>query len=145
MRHFLKVARAAEFHANPSAATEASAAVFRPAFVALMLCPVCWVLWALLWRGGVSMRLLGLSLVLSNGHPASRLHCAWRALVVWVPVTALLWLTMWLDAYHPEEVRWSWASWRGALVILAGFALLALRCPARGLHDRLTGTYVVPR
>jgi len=30
-------------------------------------------------------------------------------------------------------------------VVLFGVAALALRSPARGLHDRLAGTYLVPR
>jgi hypothetical protein len=113
--------------------------------VLLAVWPVCWVAWAGLWRGGLSLRILGLSLVLANGHPAWRLQCAWRALVVWIPVTALLGLSLWLDANHPELARWSWASWGGALLVLAGIAAVALRSPSRALHDRLAGTYVVPR
>jgi hypothetical protein len=113
--------------------------------VVLAGCPLGWVAWAWLWRGGLSLRILGLTLVSANGHPAWRLQCAWRALVVWLPVTVLLGLSLSLDASHPELARWSWASWGGALLVLAGFAVLALRSPARGLHDRLAGTYVVPR
>jgi hypothetical protein len=111
----------------------------------LVFWPVCWVAWAFVWRGGLTQRALGLSLVLANGHRAWRLPCAWRALVVWGPVAALLGLSLWLDAYHPEQTRWSWACWGAALGALVGFAALALRTPARGLHDRLAGTYVVPR
>jgi hypothetical protein len=111
----------------------------------LVFWPVCWVAWAFVWRGGLTRRVLGLSVVLANGHRAWRLQCAWRALVVWVPVTALLWLAPWLDAYDPEQARWSWACWVTALAVLFGFAALAVRTPARGLHDRLAGTYVVPR
>jgi hypothetical protein len=114
-------------------------------FAFLAAWPVCWVAWAGLWRGGLAHRLLGLSLVSANGRPAWRLQCAWRALVVWAPVTALLGVSLWLDAYSPGQARWAWASWGGALVVLLGVAVLALRSPARGLHDRLAGTYVVPR
>jgi hypothetical protein len=31
------------------------------------------------------------------------------------------------------------------MLILLGFAGLSLRWPSRGLHDRLAGTYLVPR
>jgi hypothetical protein len=109
----------------------------------LVFWPVCWV--ASASRGGLSRRAFGLTLVLANGHRAWRSQCAWRALVVWAPVTALLGLALWLDAYHPEQARWSWACWGAALGILFGFGALALRSPSRGLHDRLAGTYVVPR
>jgi hypothetical protein len=37
------------------------------------------------------------------------------------------------------------ASWYAALLLLAGYAILALWWPARMLHDRLAGTYRVPR
>jgi hypothetical protein len=111
----------------------------------LAVCPLCCVVWAGLWRDGLTSRMLGLSLVLPNGRRAWRLQCAWRALVVWAPVTALLWLSLWLDAYQLEQTHWSWASCGGALVLLFGVAALALRSPDRGFHDRLAGTYVVPR
>jgi hypothetical protein len=120
-------------------------ALFPFALTLLVFGPVCWVAWAFVWRGGLTQRVFGLSLVLSNGHRAWRLQCAWRALVVWAPVTALFGLSLWLDVYHPEQARWSWACWAAALGILFGFGALALRSPARGLHDRLAGTYVVPR
>jgi hypothetical protein len=114
-------------------------------FALLVTWPVCWVAWAGLWRGGLTQRLLGLALVSANGRPAWRLQCAWRALVVWAPVAALLGVSLWLDAYYPGQARWAWANWGGALVVLLGGAVLTLRSPARGWHDRLAGTYVVPR
>jgi hypothetical protein len=114
------------------------------ALTLVAVCPICWVVWAGLCRGGLVQRLFRLSLVMANGHRARRLQCAWRALVVWAPATALLGLTLWLDAYHPDQARWSWASWGGALLVLFGIAAVALRYPARGLHDRLAGTYLVP-
>ena len=90
-------------------------------------------------------RALGLSLVLANGHPALRLQCAWRALIVWVPVAALVGLSVWLEAHHPELTRLPWLCWVAALAVLFLFIALALRTPSRGLHDRLAGTYLVPR
>jgi hypothetical protein len=113
--------------------------------VFVLLWPACWVLWAFLWRGGLAQRALGLSLVMANGHRALRLQCAWRALVVWAPVGALVGLSVWLRGYYPEQARWAWASWGAALAVLFGFSAVALRSPTRGLHDRLAGTYLVPR
>ncbi len=58
--------------------------------ICLLPWPALWVLWAFLARGGLSFRIMGISLVRSNGRPALRIQCAWRALLVWLPVTALL-------------------------------------------------------
>ena len=111
----------------------------------VLIWPVCWVLWSFGWRGGLTHRFLGLSLVLASGNRAVRLQCAWRTLIVWLPVCILEFVSVWLEAYYPEWARWSWACWGAAVLILLGFAALALRWPSRGLHDRLAGTYLVPR
>ena len=114
-------------------------------FALVLVWPACWVAWAGVARGGLSYRRLGLSLVLANGRRAGRLRWAWRALVAWAPVTILLGLSVWLDAHHPGQARWSWASWGAALLVLVGVAVLAVRSPTRGPHDGLAGTYIVPR
>ena len=121
-----------------------------------MLLPgAVWVLWAFLWRGGLSDRLLGLALVQSDGRPAARWRCAARALLAWAPVTALVILSMWLeldywryrygDVVVPWLLRLSWAVDWSAWALLAAYAVLAIRSPGRGLHDRLAGTYLVPK
>jgi uncharacterized RDD family membrane protein YckC len=121
----------------------------------LLAWPVLWVVGAFLWRGGLSYRLLGIALVRSDGRPAARWQCAWRALLTWAPVTGLLLLSLWLQA----RFWWGWhgdyalvwqhtlatALWYAALVLLGGYAALALARPARALHDRLSGVYLVPR
>jgi hypothetical protein len=35
--------------------------------------------------------------------------------------------------------------WLGGILLLPCYAIIALRSPARSLHDRLVGTYLVPR
>src|SRR5947207_11609748 len=55
-----------------------------------------WAIWAFLARGGLTFRLAGIALLRSNGRKALRVQCAWRALLVWLPVTALLVLSVWL-------------------------------------------------
>ena len=124
-------------------------------FATLVAWPALWVVWAFLARGGISYRLAGIALVRGDGRPASRVQCAWRALLVWTPPTALLVVSFWL-----EERYWSlwqpdasptWllslasAVWDAALLLLACYVLLALWRPARALHDRLSGVYLVPR
>jgi uncharacterized RDD family membrane protein YckC len=116
---------------------------------------VVWVVWAALWRGGLSMRVTGLALVRRDGRPAARWQCGWRALLVWGPVAALVVLAVGLDASYwlawrpgmvpgPERA-WASAARYAALGLLALYAVLAVAWPRRGLHDRLAGTYVVPR
>jgi hypothetical protein len=123
--------------------------------IALALGPALWVLWAFFLRGGLSLRLLGLALVRGDGRPAARWQCAWRALLLWGPLTALLAASLTLDFWY-----WSvwdstqphpWAPWLilllwwGAWALLPPYALLALRRPDRTVLDRLAATYLVPR
>lgn len=119
--------------------------------------PLLWVLWAFLLRGGFTLRLAGITLRRSNGRRALRIQCAWRALLVWAPVVALLALSAWLDQVwvaawfrHSvslyERAYWlSWLCWGLALALLPIYVGLALWMPNRSLHDRLAGTYLVPR
>jgi uncharacterized RDD family membrane protein YckC len=120
----------------------------------LLAWPAAWVVWALVTRGGFSLWLLGLSLVRGDGRPALRLQCAWRALLVWLPLTALLLLSAWCNATY-------WANWPdnrsaallwlsclaywGAMATLFAYAALAVWMPERSLHDCLAGTYLVSR
>jgi eukaryotic-like serine/threonine-protein kinase len=118
---------------------------------------VIWTLWAFLMRGGFTFRLAGIALLRSNGRKALRIQCAWRALLVWTPVTALLVLSVWLDSVwlaawfrqstepHASAYWLSWLCWGSALALLPLYVGLALRLPNRSLHDRLAGTYLVPR
>jgi hypothetical protein len=123
--------------------------------VLLVAWPAAWVVWAFLWRGGLSFRWLGLALVRSDGRKAAGWQCALRALVVWAPVTAL-----WFAAFRLEMPFWSttpagdpdawplWLAsglWWAGLLLLAAYVVLALVFPRRGLHDWLAGTYLVPR
>src|SRR6202034_159418 len=45
--------------------------------------------WVALWRGGVSYRLIGLTLVQTDGRPAGRLRCSCRSALFWLPVLVL--------------------------------------------------------
>ncbi len=104
-----------------------------------------WVAWAFLTRGGFSFWLVGLTLLRGNGRKALRLQCAWRALLVWTPFVALLWLSGYV---HERFAAAAWLahglSWL-AIGLLLLYVLVALRYPDRALHDRLSGTYLVPR
>jgi hypothetical protein len=123
----------------------------------LLVCPVGWVVWAFLARGGLSWRLAGIALVRRDGRRAARWQCAWRAFLVWVPVTRLLIGSAWweLEFYAEWLVRPTDAAGMSlglshlcqalALLLLPVYVALALWQPTRTLHDRLAGTYLVPR
>jgi eukaryotic-like serine/threonine-protein kinase len=123
--------------------------------VLLLLWPVAWILWAFLTRGGLTFLLMGLSLVRGNGRPALRVQCAWRALLVWAPVTGLAVASVWLSASYWSHwtgdgsdgwMLWaSSAAWWASLALLPLYVALALVFPRRAPHDWLAGTYLVPR
>jgi hypothetical protein len=108
--------------------------------------PAVWVIWAFLFRGGLSLRLSGLALVRSSGRNALRVQCAWRALLIWAPVLALLVTIVWIDSRDDTAPAWLCTTLQGAtILLLVAYAALALRFPTRSLHDWLAGTHVVPR
>jgi len=115
---------------------------------------VLWVLWVFATRGGLSYRIVGLALVRRDGRLAGRVRCFGRALLVWAPLCGMLFLSLRLDdrfwalwdGTGPEWMAWlSSILWWSALLLVIGYVFLALRYPARSLHDWLAGTYVVPR
>jgi hypothetical protein len=120
--------------------------------------PLLWAVWAALTRGGLANRLAGVRLLGADGRPAARWRCALRSLLVWAPPTLLVVLSVRLELWRlvgpggrpAEELllfcAWaSWASWWLAVVLLPAYVVLALRRPNGGPHDRLAGTYPVPR
>jgi hypothetical protein len=125
---------------------------------AMLFWPLVWAAWAFLTRGGLSPRLAGIALVGASGRPAARWRCAWRTLLVWLPVALLLLASVWLDVWRvassrggwtDDEVRlvgWlAWHLWWGALALVGFYVFAAIVWPNRGLHDRLSGVYPVPR
>jgi hypothetical protein len=123
----------------------------------IVLFPLIWVFWAFLLRGGFTFRLAGIALLRSNGRKALRIQCVWRALLVWTPIALLLALSVWLNEAclaawlreSGDSLGWaswlSWVCWSSPLALLPLYVGLALWLPNRSLHDRLAGTYLVPR
>jgi hypothetical protein len=124
---------------------------------AIYLCiwPVAWVVWAFLTRGGFSLRMIGLQLVQADGRRAARWRCAARALLVWVPLLLLLLASIGLELQYWEDwqagvsqpwMLWSaWLAWCLAMILPVVYVALDVLYPIRSLHDRLVGTYLVPR
>src|SRR5262249_58092433 len=111
------------------------------ALTSVLTWPALWVVWAFLLRGGLSYRIAGIDLVRSDGRPARRVQCAWRALLVWAPVTGLLLLSLWLQIRfwsawdRGEELlglhALSTALWYAALALPVVYLAVALARPAR--------------
>src|SRR5262249_19547093 len=116
------------------------------ALISLLFVPVNCVLSAVLFRGGLRHYLLGVRLVRRDGRRAGRLRCGWRALMAW---TVLAPLALWV--FLQEYARTLQIAYLGDLCWLASgllallFFVVILRSPARSLHDRLAGTWLVPR
>ena len=112
------------------------------AFIAAI--PVCWVLWAFVACGGLSLPLAGITLVRKDGRRASRLACGWRTLLVWALPTVLLIASRYVRETDPAATGLASGLWLATVLVLLGFLALALVLRSRGPHDRLAGTQLVP-
>jgi eukaryotic-like serine/threonine-protein kinase len=118
-----------------------------PPGIAVMVLAACLVFYeavpaviaALLFRGGVVLLIAGVTYVRRDGARASRLRLLWRAILTWGPALGLFMVSV-AGMVH----KWTWQPW----LAVAALAVLAVVCavlPARGLQDRLAGTWPVPR
>lgn len=146
--HFLVMADAEITAAtNPAAAPptdDGEKWVFPVSAAVVVLVPVGWAGFAFLFRGGIAMWLAGITLVTADGRRAGRWRCAGRELLVWLPLTAVLLLTLWVQFAHPQFVLVRTVLWLFGVSLIPLYVVIALRDPARGPHDRLAGTYLVP-
>ncbi len=94
---------------------------------------------ALLFRGGVVLRIAGIAFVRRNGKLASRIQVFWRALVAWSPLVIGFIVFIALQRQEPllgENL---------AYLVAALPCVLSLLMRDRGIQDRLAGTWPVPR
>jgi hypothetical protein len=115
---------------------------FFSAFVASW--PLIWAAFAFAFRGGLALSLAGITLVRPDGRKAGRFRCAVRELLVWLPVTALLLASMWVQTAFPEQVALRTGLWLTAGLLLPIYVMVALRNPAHPPQDRIMGTHLVP-
>jgi uncharacterized RDD family membrane protein YckC len=104
--------------------------------------PAAWALWAFFFRGGFALRFAGLRLVRRDGRPASRLQCALRTVIVWMPITLLLLASNLLRSLGQQDLGLT-VSWC-ALGVLGAYVYFSLLYPARSVHDWIAGTRLVP-
>jgi len=93
---------------------------------------------ALVCRGGLLVRALGVAFVTRDGAPASRWRLLLRIVLIWSPILVGVVLS----------VRPLLGAFKAEAIMLALFALgmtWTLFDPQRGLPDRLVGTWAVPR
>ncbi len=110
----------------------------------VVLFPLAWAAFAFAFRGGLSMRVAGVTLVTGSGRLAPRWRCALRELVVWAPLVGLLLTTLALQHSYPHWVFLRTATTLLALLLLPVYLVVALRQPSHPPQDRLLGTYLVP-
>jgi hypothetical protein len=115
------------------------------AWTLLMFCALPSLVAAVLFRGGLVLRMLGLAVVKKDGARASRLRIFWRSVIAWSP--ALLSITLMEPQLH---VFGAFSGERAvaislALILAVSLVVWAALLPERGLQDRLAGTCLVPR
>jgi len=93
---------------------------------------------------GVILRLLGFEVVTAEGRLAPRWRVLARAAIAWSPLlvpAVVSTVSGGIGARFPDMI----AVLAVALVVLGAGAIAAIAQPARGLQDRLAGTWIVPR
>ena len=114
---------------------------------ALAFVAVCSLLSALLVPGGIVTRSLGLAVVGGDGREVSRGRSILRALLAMLP--ALVWLAYLAASSRVQQFvptpEFPLVATTLALGVLTGGVVWTLVSGARGPHDRLVGTWVVPR
>jgi len=117
------------------------------AALSLLIAVGCSLLASILVPGGAVAKLLGLAVVTRDGREVRRGRSLVRAIAAWLP--AIVWLAY--LAASPKVQGWVPAPGSplaGLSLVLSAMAIgaiCALASPNRGLHDRLTGTWVIPR
>jgi uncharacterized RDD family membrane protein YckC len=108
-------------------------------------------IWSLIWSvflpGGLLLRASGLAAANRHGRRIGRLRSAVRVLVTWSPA-----IVVGIGQHFYFEITGDnlfqivpWWLAAGTLVPLVLGALWTVAHPERGLQDRLTGTWIVPR
>jgi hypothetical protein len=141
-------AQSANVAANFPAGGEALAGLLANGFasIPLLVSIVCGLLSVLAVPGGLVTRALGHAVVSRDGREIGRAPSAIRFLVAWSP--ALAWIAcVGVPMFGEPRVSPDVAVVVGSLAfsMMAAGAAWTIANPGRGPHDRVAGTWVVPR
>jgi hypothetical protein len=109
---------------------------------------------ALGFRGGMIMRDTGIAVVNRDGSPVSRPRAFARGLLGWWPMILLgllpsFWNKTWLLSPQAAEktTGLSFPLWPSLFLLALSIvgSIWSVVTPERGPHDRIVGTYLVPR
>jgi hypothetical protein len=98
----------------------------------------------LLFRGGLALRMAGMTFVRRDGKRASRLRVFWRALVAWSPLWSAPFVLIPILG-KPDPATFNDLPFALLSGLFLGLAVLSVALPKRGLPDRLAATWPVPR
>jgi hypothetical protein len=116
------------------------------ASIPVLVSIVCGLISVLAVPGGLMTRALRHAVVRRDGREIGRARSAFRFLVAWSP--ALVWIAcvgvpMFGDPRVSPDVAVVLGSL--ALLVMAAGVAWTIAVPGRGPHDRIAGTWVVPR
>ena len=94
-------------------------------------------------RGGALLKMFGLELVTDDGRRASRLRVLARAAITWSPFLLLMLILLLRGGFGSHAQMMS--TFAGTVLVATAGAAVAIAQPARGIQDRLAGTWIVPR
>ena len=98
-------------------------------------------------NGSPDLRATGLAVVTRDGRDISRLRSAARVLITWsAPFAGAIGLWVYAEMVTSDGFAYASPWGIGGIYLLPAIgALWTIAHPERGLHDRLAGTWVVPR
>ena len=99
---------------------------------------------AVLLRGGLGLLIAGIGVRSATGARASRLRCAARSLLTWMPIWACLQGAAIADT-SGFDPRFSGMLRAAAVLILVCIIVLSYRLTFVSPQDRIAGTRLVPR
>ncbi len=105
----------------------------------------CAIVIAVFARRGLLMRGFQVDIVTKDGEPAGRARIFLRNVVTWLPVSAPIVMYLAVDAAPPAAAAFALIASAAAVALLTATAIwIGIRTPARGIADRVAGTYLVP-
>lgn len=103
---------------------------------------------AVVFRGGMMMRVLGIAVVTNAGAEASRFRMLLRSLISWAPILLtpvfITYLSPLIQRAGDDDMMQS-IGVSTLLILFLALCVAALATRGRGLHDRLARTWLVPR